>query len=209
MGFDPAERGAHYDGAPPFDPLKAQAAAAANGRLPPEVAGEIAKVRAADLLILHFPLWWFAPPAMIKGWCDRVLAHGALHSTEARFDTGLGQGKRVLFCVTTGASAAESGPSGREGDTRLYLWPLAHTFRYLGMTVLVPEIVHGVHGYHRDARRRALEARLSDVLAGQRALIAGLAARPVLPFNADTDFDTDGRLKPGRPSHSPFIRPDP
>jgi NAD(P)H dehydrogenase (quinone) len=27
-----------------------------------------------------------------------------------------------------------------------------------------------------------------------------------MPFNADTDFDAEGRLRPDAPSHWPFIR---
>lgn len=205
LGFDPAERGAHY-GVSPFDALKAQEAASAEGRLPPDVAAEVDKIRAADLVILHFPLWWFAPPAMIKGWCDRALTHGALHNVDARFDTGLCRGKHVLFCVTTGANAAESSPAGKEGDTRLHLWPLAYTFRYLGFSVYEPELLHGVHGYHRGDRATALAARLRTALEGQAALVAGLPGRGTIPFNADTDFDQDGRLRPEAPSYSPFIR---
>jgi hypothetical protein len=30
----------------------------------------------ADALILQFPLWWFAMPAILKGWVDRVFAYG-------------------------------------------------------------------------------------------------------------------------------------
>ena len=203
MGFDPAERGALYPDPPErFDPLKAQAA----GPLPEVVEAEIAKLRAAEQIVLHFPLWWFAPPAMIKGWCERVLAHGATHDTSRRFDRGDFRGRRVLFCVTTGSSAAESGPDGREGDTRLLLWPLAMTFRYLGFDVAEPLLVHGVHGYHRAERKTALEARLAAVLDDQAGVIAGLESRALVPFNADGDFDGEGRLRIGAPSVTPFIR---
>lgn len=207
QGFAASEGPRHYRPAPaPFDPLKAQEDAAAQGRLPADVATEIAKIRAADRLILHFPLWWFAPPAILKGWCDRVLAHGALHTVDQRFDTGLCRGKRALFCVTTGATAAEAGPGGKEGDTRLLLWPLAYTLRYLGMTVLSPVLLHGVHGYHRGEAAAALRSRLWRALADQPDLIARFDSLPELSFNAETDFDAEGRLRPTAPSHSPFIR---
>ena len=202
MGFDPVEGPGHYaEPREPFDVLKAQEA----GPLPADVRAEIAKLEAAERLVLHFPLWWFAPPAMLKGWCERVLAHGATHDIDRRFDRGRFRGRSVLFCVTTGANEAESGPDGREGDTRLLLWPLAMTFRYLGYDVLVPEIVHGVHGYHRGERLEALEARLAAVLAGQGALLAGWESRERMRFNADAEFE-GGRLRPGAPSFSPFIR---
>lgn len=203
MGFDPAEGPAHYPLPPrPFDPLKAQETA---DPLPADAAAEMQKVREADLIVLHFPLWWFAPPAMIKGWTERALVHGHLHRTDARFDTGLMRGKHVLFCVTTGADAAETGPDGKEADTRLLLWPLAHTFRYCGASVVDPELLHGVHGYAKGAAKPALERRLTAALAAQAGLIAGIAARPVWRFNADGDFDRTGRLRADAPVHSPFI----
>ena len=207
LDFAPAETAAQYplhDPATPFDPLKVQEAAGED--LPPDVAREVAKLRAADHVVFHFPLWWFAPPAVLKGWFDRVFAHGALHDVDHRFDRGRLRGKTALLCVTTGADAHESAFNGKEGEIGMLLWPTAYTLRYLGVTVLTPEVVHGVHGYFEGAERGALEDRLRGVLARQSAVIAGLADRPALAFNADTDFDADGRLKPGAPSHTPFIR---
>ena len=212
MGFDPAERAAHYPpdvvGAP-YDVLKTQQAASETDSLPKDIRAEIDKVRQADRIILHFPLWWFAPPAMVKGWCERVLMNGGLHDTRRRFDTGDFKGRSVLFCVTTGAGAAEVAHDGKEGDIRLHLWPLAYTFRYLGYDVLTPRTVHGVHGYHRDAARTALDARLAETLAAHPQTLAGWEDLPRLAFNADGDFDAEGKLRASAPSHSPFIRPCP
>ncbi len=206
MDFDPAERAAHFRTDGPFDPLKAQEKAAADDLFPAVVANEITKIRVADRIIMHFPMWWFAPPAMIKGWTDRCLAHGALHDVDTRFDTGMGRGKEVLFCVSTGAEADECGPDGKEGDARLLLWPLAYTFRYCGYAVKDPVLTHGVHGYFEGADKAALQDRLTRVLATQHDIIADWDTRPTLPFNTDTDFDAAGRLRPDAPSHSPFIR---
>jgi NAD(P)H dehydrogenase (quinone) len=207
QGFHPAEGPGRYTEPPePFDPLKAQEWASARGMLPADVLAEVEKIRAADRIVFHFPLWWFAPPAMLKGWCDRCLVHGLLHDVDRRFDAGLLWGKRALFCVTTGSRATESGPDGKEGETRLLLWPLAYTLRYCGMEVAEPLLVHGVHGYHAGARKAGLEARLAQVLGDQAEVIAGLAERPLLPFNADGEFDAEGRLRADAPSHSPFIR---
>ena len=83
---------------------------------------------------------------ILKGWFDRVLAHGLEHDTDRRFDRGRYRGRKALFCVTTGSKATESAYNGREGDVQMLLWPTAMTLRYLGFTVLVPEIIHGVHG---------------------------------------------------------------
>jgi NAD(P)H dehydrogenase (quinone) len=207
MGFDPVEDPRHYPVSPtPFDPLKAHEAAVSTKTLPPDAGAEAEKILAADAIIFHFPLWWFGPPAILKGWLDRCLIHGALHDIEHRFDAGRLRGKRALFCVSTGASAEECGPGGKEGDVRLLLWPLAYTLRYCGMDVCEPALIHGVHGYYDGAEKTALEARLSAALADHPTSIRDLFKRPTLPFNADTDFDATGRLRPGAPSHSPFIR---
>ncbi len=206
--FDAVEGARHFGQyeSGPFDPLKAHEAAAASGTLPADIAAEVAKIWQADQIIFHFPLWWFAPPAVLKGWFDRALVHGDLHTVDERFDTGRCRGKRALFCVSTGASAAECGPGGKEGDVSLLLWPSAYTLRYLGFDIYMPEVVHSVHGYFEGDEDVALQARLQDVLDGQAALLADLPQRGLMRFNADSDFDETGRLKPGVTSHSAFIQ---
>jgi NAD(P)H dehydrogenase (quinone) len=209
MGFDAVERAAHYPARAEtarFDPLKAQEQANTGGTIPKDVAAEIAKVEQADRFVFHFPIWWFAPPAILKGWFDRVLLHGRLHSVDQRFDKGLFQGRKALFCVTTGATEAECAHNGKEGDVQMQLWPSAQTLRYLGMTVLAPQIIFGVHGYFEGSEKADLDARLKTVLDTQADLMAGFDALPALAFNSDGEFDDHGRLRPSAPSHSPFIR---
>lgn len=204
MGFDAVERASHYPASDKFDPLKAQELAV--DAPPADVAGEIEKLEMADLIVFHFPIWWFAPPAVLKGWFDRVLLHGRVHTIEERFGNGKFRGKHALFCVTAGATAEECGPDGKEGDIHLQLWPSAQTLNYLGFTILKPMIEFGVHGYHQGRDKNVLEARLSQTLARQSSVISSFHKREVWPFNLDTDFDATGRLKPKAPSHSAFIR---
>lgn len=209
MGFNPAEARAHFREYPEnssFDPLKAQEWASDADALPGDVAQEIDKLNRADRVVFHFPLWWFAPPAVLKGWFDRVLAHGATHTIDERFDTGRYHGRKALFCVTAGATENELSHNGKEGDVQMQLWPAAYTLRYLGFSVLEPEIVFGVHGYHQGEELTALRNRLGTVLDNQATLIRGFDDMRQLNFNPDCDFDANGRLKPGSPSHSPFIR---
>ncbi|MBB5762964.1 NAD(P)H-dependent oxidoreductase [Methylorubrum rhodesianum] len=42
----------------------------------PDIAGHIAALRRAEALVLVYPTWWFGPPAMLKGWFDRVWLPG-------------------------------------------------------------------------------------------------------------------------------------
>jgi NAD(P)H dehydrogenase (quinone) len=209
MRFDAVEQAGHYTDwstETPFDPLKAQESAAETNTTPADVAAEVGKLRQADRLVLHFPMWWFSPPAILKGWFDRAFQHGALHDVDKRFDTGLFRGKAALMCVTTGSSAAESAHNGKEGDIGLLLWPTAYTLRYLGFDVLEPVVAHGVHGYHRGDRKTKLTTRLQTTLQAQDAVMADFDTRPRMRFNADADFDETGRLRTDRPSFGPFIR---
>ena len=41
-----------------------------------DVAAHAARLRAADALVLVYPTWWGAPPAIMKGWLDRVWVEG-------------------------------------------------------------------------------------------------------------------------------------
>ncbi|MDD9923474.1 MAG: NAD(P)H-dependent oxidoreductase [Boseongicola sp.] len=209
MAFDPVEARQHYphiEADELFDVLKTQEAASEGGTLPEDVRLEIDKLRQAHRVIFHFPLWWFSAPAILKGWLERVLAHGEMHSVDQRFDQGQFRGRKVLFCVTTGSRESESAFNGKEGDVQLLLWPLAYALRYVGFTVLVPRIVHGVHGYHEGKRREELELRLAELLKSHRTLLGAWEDLPEIEFNSDEDFDDDGRLRPECKSFTPFIR---
>src|SRR5829696_6603758 len=38
------------------------------------VAGHVARLKAAEALVLCFPTWWYGMPAILKGYFDRVWA---------------------------------------------------------------------------------------------------------------------------------------
>ncbi len=42
----------------------------------PVVADQIERLRSARALVFCYPTWWFGPPAVLKGWFDRVLVPG-------------------------------------------------------------------------------------------------------------------------------------
>ena len=170
------------------------------------MAAEIEHLLGCDLLVVHFPLWWFGMPAILKGWMDRVFVYGRMYRSARRYDAGFCAGKRMIACVTTGASADSCAHNGREGDTRLILWPILFPFRYLGFEVYEPEVFHGVGGVsfieNEDGGLSALDAYTDRWKETLRAL----PSRPLVPYNRDTDFDETKRLVPGAPVYSPFIR---
>ena len=61
----------------------------------------------ADAFVFVHPVWWFSPPAILKGWIERVLADGlAMQHVEDGPPQPLLGGKRALVVQTFGAIRA-------------------------------------------------------------------------------------------------------
>ncbi|EOM77394.1 flavodoxin family protein [Rhodococcus rhodnii] len=208
MGFDPV-LGEDDLGEPAGRPgnLAVLAGEAyAQGRLQPEVEAEHAKLAAAELLVLQFPLWWYGPPAILKGWLDRVLTDGFAYDDELDPELGTprryGDGgltrRRALVVVTAGEDERTLGPRGVSGDLDSLLFPLTHgALWYVGIDVVDLHVVHDADGLSSAGVEREIR-RLRDRLAG-------LDSEPVRSFRRlrDGDYPTDLRalhpeLLPGR-----------
>jgi NAD(P)H dehydrogenase (quinone) len=101
-----------------------------------DIVTEQAKVRRADLVLFQYPMWWFGPPAILKGWFDRVFTRSFAYLPGRKYDTGLMAGKLAMVSVTTGTSADTYAPDDccptcRHGpassialaaDTRIAAW---------------------------------------------------------------------------------------
>ncbi|NJP67185.1 NAD(P)H-dependent oxidoreductase [Streptomyces spiramenti] len=162
------------------------------GRLPPDVTAEQEKLSAADALVVQFPLWWYGPPAILKGWFDRVLVKGFGYGTGSRYGAGALAGKRALTVVTAGARASSMAPRGIHGSIDQILWPLLHgTYFYTGMAALPPLLV--------GSADRATEADADAAVAALRARLRGLETEEPIPFRAESsgDYDDELRLRPG------------
>lgn len=68
-----------------------------------DVAAEQAALVEADVIVWHFPFYWYSVPALVKKWIDDVLAHGFAYGSGG---TAL-HGKHLLISFTTGAPEAE------------------------------------------------------------------------------------------------------
>jgi putative NADPH-quinone reductase len=69
-----------------FDPVLSAAERASYNTPNPDIsaiAEHVARLRAAEALVLCFPTWWYGMPAILKGYFDRVWAQGiAFHLPE-------------------------------------------------------------------------------------------------------------------------------
>ena len=118
-GFDPCERAEHYaqrQRPERFDVQAEQRHASDSGTIPSDVAAEIALLDRADLLILQYPMWWHLPPAMLKGWIDRVFIYGEVYASKKRFENGRFLGKRAML------SFFAAGPVGGVVGLAVGLW---------------------------------------------------------------------------------------
>lgn len=68
------------------------------------VADHVRRLLAAEAVVFCFPAWTFGPPAILKGWFDRVMLPGvAIHIREdGRVDSGLTHLQKVAGVVTYG-----------------------------------------------------------------------------------------------------------
>ncbi len=172
--------------------------------IPDDVIEEQRKLAAAELLVLQFPLWWYGPPAILKGWIDRVLTNGFAYGdmdpelgVPRRYGDGGLSGRRALIVVTVGEDERSIGERGISGDLDSLLFPLTHgALWYVGIETLDLHVVHDADGL--DAAGVEHEAERL------RARIAGLGAEQPRRYRALRDGDYQGTralrsdIHPGR-----------
>ena len=118
-----------------FDYQVEQKHAAETETFSPEIARDQERLFWCDLFVLQFPLWWFGPPAILKGWFDRTLAFGRIYDLGHRYAKGYLKGRKGLVSVTTGGPAERFGrPEGEYDKIETYLLPLEYgCIEYMGM----------------------------------------------------------------------------
>ena len=67
----------------------------------PLVKRHIDEVLGADGYVVVHPNWWGQPPAMLRGWQDRVLRQGAVYKFTEQGVVGLLEGKRAVVLTTS------------------------------------------------------------------------------------------------------------
>jgi NAD(P)H dehydrogenase (quinone) len=81
-------------------------AAFQTGNIPDDIRAQQAKVSEADTLVFIFPIWWSAPPAILKGWVDRVFSLKFAYDFTDQGPVGLLKGKKALLLTTSGGDQA-------------------------------------------------------------------------------------------------------
>ncbi|XP_039619396.1 NAD(P)H dehydrogenase [quinone] 1 isoform X1 [Polypterus senegalus] len=111
------------------------------GKLSNDIMEEQKKIKAADLIVFQFPLYWYSVPAILKGWFDRVLTQGFAYTFETLHDNGPFKNKKAMLSFTTGGLKSAYTPKGLNGDINIVLWPIQYgVLHFCGFQVLPPQI---------------------------------------------------------------------
>ena len=137
------------------------------GTLSPDIAAEQEKLLWSDLVILQFPLWWYAMPAILKGWVDRVFTyrfaygvgvHDETHYGD-RYGEGVLAGRRALLSVTVGGPEPHYSDRGINGPIDDLLFPIQHGILYYpGIESLPPFVLYRADRYTPEDFTEAAEA---------------------------------------------------
>jgi len=89
-----------------FDPvLKADERPGSSGTRSNDVAAELESIRGGDMFVLVYPIWFGTPPAMMKGYVERVLGAGFSHDDlRERRTHPLLTGRHLVNITTSGST---------------------------------------------------------------------------------------------------------
>lgn len=139
--------------------LEQKHAAALSMSYSPDIAGEIEKLKAADLVLFVAPFWWMSVPAMLKGWFDRVLAMGVAWDGGKFYETGLMRGKQAMMIMASGHPTDYYQPSGiHKATINQMLHPINFgTLAFCGFNVHEPYIAMNVLGSDQNTLTQYLK----------------------------------------------------
>jgi len=98
-----------------FDPLLTGAEFAREAPLPPEIHRHCREIAEADGIVIVHPNWWGQPPAILKGWVDRVIRPGVAYEF-LEGDKGEGIPKGLLKARDALVFNTSNTPGERERD---------------------------------------------------------------------------------------------
>lgn len=133
---------------------------------PAVILGEQSKIIWADIIILIFPVWWWGPPAILKGWLERVLCLDFAFRYDVKHSgfVGMLQDRKSVI-ISTGSSDPNTYPVN---------WQAASHTDYVGALLVFSglEIIKQMHFYniHQYRPPGELKAYLSDVYSFAKSL---------------------------------------
>jgi putative NADPH-quinone reductase len=104
-----------------FDPILPTGEIPQEAPLPPEIEMHCREISSADGIIIVHPNWWGQPPAILKGWVDRVIRPGIAY----RFAEGdQGEGVPIGLLKAKAACVFNTSNTMPEREARVFGDPL-------------------------------------------------------------------------------------
>ena len=108
-----------------FNPILPTSEIPKDACLPPEIQAHCDEISTADGIVIIHPNWWGQPPAILKGWVDRVIRPGVAYEFIEE-DSGEGIPKGLLKAKFALVLNTSNTPTEREkrvfGDPLEALW---------------------------------------------------------------------------------------
>lgn len=96
-----------------FNPILTVDEMGGSSEIPADIAEHCKQISRADGIIVVHPNWWGQPPAILKGWIDRVLREGVAYEF-AKGDNGAGVPASLLKIKTALVFNTSNTPADRE-----------------------------------------------------------------------------------------------
>jgi NAD(P)H dehydrogenase (quinone) len=123
-----------------FDPVLPREEIPVDGPVPRAIKRQCTELRSADGIVIVHPNWWGQPPAVLKGWIDRVIRPGVAY----RFKEGdSGEGVPVGLLKARAALVLNTSNTPEERERSAFGDPLDALWRRCIFDLC------GVHEFHR------------------------------------------------------------
>ena len=128
-------------------------------------------------------------PAILKGWCERVLSEGFAHepANNKWFENGSMSDTRLLLSLTTNGKRNTFSSRGRHGSLDIILWPILNAFWFAGFKIVEPYVAFDVIRSTGQQRTEMIDQCVEKALAIKDASL--------LQVHSLNDYDRNGVLK--------------
>jgi NAD(P)H dehydrogenase (quinone) len=142
-----------------FDPVLPAAELASDAVIPDDIAAWCDEIASAQGIVIVHPNWWGQPPAILKGWIDRVIRPGVAY----RFIEGdEGEGAPVGLLKARAAIVLNTANTPDEREREVFGDPLQRTWA---------DCVFGLCGV-ADVRRRVFGVVVTSTLEQRETWLA-------------------------------------
>lgn len=123
-----------------------------------EIKQEHEKVKACDIMIFVFPLYWWGFPGIMKNWIDRVLSMGFAYGAQGAASL---KGKKAMVLYATGGTKNDHEASGMEEAAQKMMHK--GIFAFCGITPLQPFVAYHAPWVEEEVRKKYL-AEISQIM---------------------------------------------